>query len=126
MSPVLFVGSPRYFGYRAVPAYVNGDGATDFVVPYPTTGPDRERGAGDDSALLVTLLNSAPAGLARCGAVNRPPRSAGILPDRRLAPVGTLNGDVSSAFVDPDGEVLTYAVSASAPRVVESASRAPW
>ena len=103
-----------------MPADVNGDGAIDFVVPYPNDGPDRERGTGDDSAVLMTLLNTASAGPGRCGAVNRPPSSAAVLADRRLARDGTLNVDVSSAFVDPDGHALTYAVSSSAPRVVQT------
>ena len=34
MSPVPFAGSSRYFGFGAVPADVNGDGAIDFVVPH--------------------------------------------------------------------------------------------
>ena len=120
MSPVPFGGSPRYFGYRTVPADVNGDGAVDFVVPYPNTGPDREHGPADDLAVLVTLLNTAPAGPARCGAMNRPPRPAEALADRRLAPDDTLNVDVSRAFVDPDGDSLSYTASSSAPLVVEA------
>ena len=42
----------------------------------------------------------------------------GTLPDRSLAPAGTLDVDVSQAFDDPDGDPLTYAVSSSAPAVV--------
>ena len=48
---------------------------------------------------------------------NRPPATAGTLPDRTLAPDRTLNVDVSRAFADPDGDALTYAVSSSAPSV---------
>ena len=49
---------------------------------------------------------------------NRPPSLAGTLPNRTLAPDGTLTVDVSRVFVDPDGDALTYTVSSSAPRVV--------
>ena len=49
---------------------------------------------------------------------NRPPAAVGILPDRTLAPDSTLSMDVSPAFVDPDGDALSYAVSSSAPSVV--------
>lgn len=103
-----------------MPADVNGDGAIDFVVPYPNDGPDRERGTGNDSAVLVTLLTTAPAGPARCGAVNRPPRSDGVLADRRLAPDGTLKCGRVERVRRPRRDALTYAVSSPAPRVVET------
>ena len=48
----------------------------------------------------------------------RPPAASGTLPDRALTLPGTLTVDVSSAFVDPDGDPLTYAVSSAAPHVV--------
>ena len=48
----------------------------------------------------------------------RPPTAVGTLPDRLLTLPGTLDVDVSAAFVDPDGDALTYAVSSSAPSVV--------
>ena len=35
-----------------------------------------------------------------------------------MAPDGTLTVDVSRAFIDPDGDPLTYTASSSAPRVV--------
>ena len=53
---------------------------------------------------------------------NRPPATVGTLPDRTVARDGVLNVDVSSAFVDPDGDALTYAVSSSAPGVVTAAA----
>ena len=49
---------------------------------------------------------------------NRPPTAADTLPDRTLALPGTLTVDVSRAFADPDGDLLTYAVSSSASGVV--------
>ena len=49
---------------------------------------------------------------------NRPPAASGTLPDRALTLPGTLTVDVSSAFVDPDGDRLTYTVSSAAPDVV--------
>ena len=119
MSPVPFVGSGRRFGQSAVPADVNGDGAIDFVVPYLNNGPDREDGTADDFGMLVTLLNATSAVPVRCGAAeNRPPVPAGTLPNRRLASAGTVDVNVSRAFVDPDGDALAYAASSSAPQVV--------
>ena len=119
MSPVPFVGSDRRFAQAAVPADVNGDGAIDFVVPYLNNGPDREDGTADDFGMLVALLNTTSAGPVRCGATeNRPPVPAGILPNRSLASAGTLDVNVSRAFVDPDGDALAYAASSSAPQVV--------
>ena len=49
--------------------------------------------------------------------VNQPPTATGTLPDRELPLHETLSAEVSQAFVDPDGDALTYAVSSSAPRV---------
>ncbi len=50
---------------------------------------------------------------------NRPPEAVGTLPDRRLTGLSsTLEVDVSQAFVDPDGDLLSYGVSSSSPRVV--------
>ena len=81
MSPVPFAGSDRYFGFNAVPADVNGDAAIDFVVPQVSEGPDRRYGTADDFTMLVTLLNTTPAGPVRCR-----PRvtAAGTLPARTL------------------------------------------
>ena len=123
MSPVPFVGSSRNFGFGAVPADVNGDGAIDFVVPQHNNGPDHEYGTADDFAMLVTLLNTTPPGPIRCAdPANRPPAPAGTLPNRTLAPDDTVNVDVSRAFVDPDGDALTYTVSSSAPGVVAASA----
>ena len=77
------------------------DGPADAVSVLNATGP------------AVALWRDRPAG------PNRPPTAVGGLPNRRLPDVGgTLRVDVSSAFADPDGDTLTYAVSSSAPRVV--------
>ena len=118
VSPVPFAGSDHYFG-PAVPADVNGDAAIDFVLPERHAGPDGIYGTADDLAMLVTLLNTTPPGPIRCAdPSNRAPTSTGALPDRTMPPDATLNVDVSRAFVDPDGDALTYAVSSSAPQVV--------
>ena len=123
MSPVPFLGSSRHFGFGAVPADVNGDGAIDFVVPNHNNGPDREYSTADDFAMFVTLLNTTPPGPIRCAdPANRPPAPTGTLPNRALAPDGTLTVDVSRAFADPDGDALTYTVSSSAPRVVSASA----
>ena len=78
--------------------------------------------AVDGPADAVAVLNATGPAVAlwrdRPSAANRPPTVAVTLPDRSLAPRGALDVDVSSAFVDPDGDALTYAVSSSAPAVV--------
>ena len=82
-------------------AGVGVTGPADAVAVLDTTGP------------AVSLWRERiPAG------ANRPPAAVGILPDRTLAPDSTLSMDVSPAFVDPDGDALSYAVSSSAPSVV--------
>ena len=50
--------------------------------------------------------------------MNRPPAPAVTLPSRTLAPDDTLNVDVSGAFVDPDGDALSFTASSSTPQVV--------
>ena len=56
---------------------------------------------------------------------NRPPRAFGALPDRTLAQDAVVETDVSSAFLDPDGDTLTYTVSSSAPQVVAVGASGP-
>ena len=52
-------------------------------------------------------------------AANRPPAAVGTLSDVRLPePEATREVEMSRAFVDPDGDPLTYTVSSSAPDVV--------
>ena len=96
----------------------NGD---PLGVPYGGGGPDPETGAADATAVLnatgsaVALRRDRPS---PAGA-NRPPVwVADTLPDRTLLHDGTLDVDVSQAFVDPDGDALAYTVSSSAPQVV--------
>ena len=48
---------------------------------------------------------------------NRPPAAVGTLPGRDLMRHDRLDVDLSPAFVDPDGDPLSYAVSSSAPEV---------
>ena len=50
--------------------------------------------------------------------VNRAPVPTATLPNRTMAPDDTLNVDVSGAFVDPDGDALSFTASSSAPQVV--------
>ena len=55
-----------WFGHRAVPADVNGDGVIDFVLPLRDDGPDDVWGNDDDVSVLMTLLNSTPLRPIRC------------------------------------------------------------
>ena len=74
-----------------------------------------------DAAAVLDATGPAVAGWRErpSGAANRPPAAVGTLPDRRLGPVGNeLGVDVSRAFVDPDGDALSYTVSSSAPWTV--------
>ena len=113
MSPVPFAGSDRYFGYDALPGDVNGDTAVDFVLPQRHNGLDDRYGTADDFTMLVTLLNTTPAGPVRCR-----PRvtTVGTLPARTL-----YVGSGAVAVVLPvDGafrNASTYRASSSAPSV---------
>ena len=74
----------------------------------------------------VRVTASDPAGLTASqsfavtvSSANRAPAAVGMLPDVRLPrPDATLTVDASPAFVDPDGDALTYTASSSAPAVV--------
>ena len=70
----------------------------------------------------VAVLNATGSAVAlwrdRPPGANRPPSASEPLPDRRLELSGALTVNVSDAFVDPDGDPLTYAVSTSEPDVV--------
>ena len=91
----------------------NGD---PLGVPYGAGG----SGLGPaDAAAVLAVTGPAVARLRdRPPGANRPPAAAGTLPDLRLRLPGALDVDVSAAFVDPDGDALTYTVSSSAPDVV--------
>ena len=105
----------RLAGFSSPRLQYNGD---PLGVPYGTGG-SGVNGPADAVAVLnatgpaVALWRDrVPAG------GNRPPAVVGTLPDRALTLPGTLDVAVSAAFVDPDGDALTYAVSSSAPSVV--------
>ena len=61
-----FVSGADAFGYGAMPIDANGDGAIDFVVSEPGPGADGIWETSDDSARLVTLLNTTVAAPVRC------------------------------------------------------------
>ena len=61
-----FASGEDAFGYGAMPIDANGDGAIDFVVTEPGPGGDGIWETNDDSARLVTLLNTTVAGPVRC------------------------------------------------------------
>ena len=92
----------------------NGD---PLGVPYGAGGPGVD-GPADAAAVLEVTGPAVAQYRDRPPGANRPPVSAGALPDRRLTLPGSLDVDLSSAFVDPDGDALTYAVSSSAPDIV--------
>ena len=121
MPPEILTGGDSDFGWFAVPVHANGDQVIDFMVPQLQDGPDTRYGTEDDFTTLVTLLNTTAAGSIRCAdPVNRPPRPTGALPDRTLAPSRILNVNVSRAFVDPDGDALSYTAWSSAPQVARA------
>ena len=92
----------------------NGD---PLGVPYGVGG--LGVGGPADAAAVIEITGPAVARLRdRHPGANRPPATAGTLPDRRLTLHGALDVDVSGAFVDPDGDALAYTVSSSAPAVV--------
>ena len=105
---------------------LNGNGLTGPIPASLTNLSDLSRfdiaGTGvcvpDDPAIhawLAAIADFRSSGLACEGS---PPVVAATLPDRTLAQDGTLDVDVSRAFVDLDGDPLTYMASSSAPRVV--------
>ncbi len=67
MAAEPFAGTDRFLGALAVPADVNGDGVTDFVVPVRDLGNDGRFGTADDSTNLTTLLNTTSPQPRRCG-----------------------------------------------------------
>ena len=81
-------------------------------------------GPADAAAVLNATGPAAAAWRDRpSDAANQPPVTVGTLPDRRLPTVGSvLDVEVSQAFVDADGDTLTYTVSSAAPWVVRAGS----
>ena len=75
-------------------------------------------GAADAAAVLDATGPAVAAWRDRMVRPNRSPTVVGALPARRLARDRVLELDVSSAFVDPDGDALTFTVSSSSPLVV--------
>ena len=74
-----------------------------------------EDGAGNPSVAaerfsIVADLTQVP--------MNRSPAATGTLPNRTVVPDDTVDVDVSGAFVDPDGDALSFTASSSAPQVV--------
>ena len=92
----------------------NGD---PLGVPHGT-GERGVTGPADAAAVLNAMGPAVAAWRDRPDAANSPPAATGALPNQALTLPGTLDVDVSAAFVDPDGDALTYAVSSSAPSVV--------
>ena len=108
-----YVSCPRLFRFSNPRQRYNGD---PLGIPFRegsgVTGPADAAAVLNTTGPAVALWRDRPAGS------NRPPAVSETLPDRALTLPGTLTVDVSSAFVDPDGDALTYAVSSSAPSVV--------
>ena len=75
-------------------------------------------GPADAAAVLATTAAAVAAWRGRSPGFNRPPVAVGTLYDQWLTPHGTRDVEASRAFVDPDGDALSYAVSSSAPQVV--------
>ena len=80
-------------------------------------------GPADAAAVLDAMGPGAAWWRDRAARPNRSPSAVGALPAvRLLAPGGSTSVDVSRAFVDHDGDPLTWAVSSSAPGVVTVAA----
>ena len=105
---------PRVLRFSNARQTWNGD---PLGVPYGAGG--LGVGGPADAAAVLDLTAPAVARLRdRPPGANRPPAATGTLPDLRLTLPGALGVDVSRAFVDPDGDPLSYTVSSSAPNVV--------
>ena len=87
-------------------------------VSYTGGGESGVTGPADAAAVLNATGPAVALWRDRPKRSNRVPTAAGTLPDRRLTLHGVLDIDVSSAFVDPDGDALTYTVSSSSPDLV--------
>ena len=75
-------------------------------------------GPADAAAVLEATGPAVARWRGRPAEANQPPAAAGTLPDRDLMRHDRRDLDLSTAFVDPDGDALRYAVSSSAPEVV--------
>ena len=100
----------------------NGD---PLGVPYDGSGASGVNGPADAAAVLNATGPAVARWRDRPAGSNLPPAASGTLPDRALTLPGTLTVDMSLAFVDPDGDRLTYAVSSSAPDVVTVLAAGP-
>ena len=135
-------GAPQYSRWRTIMAYRAHCGLADRrCLEVPRFSNPRQRYNGDPLGIpfgegsgvtgpadAVAVLNATgPAAAAwrdrPSDAANQPPVAVGTLPDRRLPTVGSvLDVEVSQAFVDADGDTLTYTVSSAAPWVVRAGS----
>lgn len=113
LPPEHFVSGDESFGYRAMRIDANGDGAIDFVASELGPGADGTWETDDDSAQLVTLLNTTPAGPVRCR-----PRvtAAGTLPPRTLY-VGAGAVAVVVSVANAFRHASTWRAASSAPGV---------
>jgi len=91
------------------PIGIWSDGATMWVARYIRAG----RGQVD------LLAYDMPPGVR---VVNRRPVTIAYLPDRTVTPGTGMEVDLSRAFVDPDGDALTYTVSSSAAQVAAASA----
>ena len=113
-APGYFFLCPRLPRFSNPRQRYNGD---PLGIPYGEGG-SGVTGPADAVAVLnvagpaVALWRDRPPG------ANRPPTAVGTLPDRELDLRGVLTVDASLAFVDPDGDPLTYTVSSSTHQVV--------
>lgn len=102
---------PRFSNSRQT---YNGD---PLGVPHGT-GEKGMTGPSDAAAVLNVAGRAVAAWRDRQLGANQPPTAARTLPDRRLPGLSSvLELDVSHAFVDPERDVLSYAVYSSAPDV---------
>ena len=87
-------------------------------VPFTDGGAAGLSGPADAVAVLETTGPAVARWRDRPGDANQPPAAVGALPDRDLMRHDRLDVDLSAAFIDPDGDALSYAVASSAPEVV--------
>ena len=94
--------------------HYNGD---PLGVPHGT-GATGVTGPADAAAVLNATGPAVAAWRDRPSGANQPPVAVGTLPDRQLPALhGRLDVDVAAAFVDPDGDVLSYTASSGTPAV---------